>query len=107
MRIAKEARAFKSFESFAYAVKQVVSVCRQNEGWLRSTQKPPAAAADRYRPVNFARSFRRLAHCEEGDSGRAARGDSRKGTTGRWRGSTEEPCVRRAAVGAFQYRAGE
>ncbi len=39
MRIAKEARAFKSFESFAYAVKQVVSVCRQNEGWLRSTQK--------------------------------------------------------------------
>lgn len=39
MRIAKEARAFKSFESFTYAVEQVVSVCRQNEGWLRSTQK--------------------------------------------------------------------
>ena len=39
MRIAKEARAFKSFKSFRYAVEQVVSVCRQNEGWLRSTQK--------------------------------------------------------------------
>jgi hypothetical protein len=39
MRIAKEARAFKSFKSFQYAIEQVVSVCRQNEGWLRSTQQ--------------------------------------------------------------------
>jgi hypothetical protein len=39
MRIAKEARAFKSFKAFQFAVEQVTSVCRQNEGWLRSTQK--------------------------------------------------------------------
>ena len=36
VRIAKEARAFKSFNSFQYAIELVVSVCRQNEGWLRS-----------------------------------------------------------------------
>lgn len=36
LRIAKEARAFKNFQSFQYAIEQVVSVCRQNEGWLRS-----------------------------------------------------------------------
>jgi hypothetical protein len=29
-RIAKEARAFKSFKSFQFAIEQVVSVCRQN-----------------------------------------------------------------------------
>ena len=39
VRIAKEARAFKRFESFQYAIEQVVSVCRQNEGWLRATSK--------------------------------------------------------------------
>ena len=39
MRIAKEAKAFKSFQSFQFATEQVVSVCRQNEGWLRSLQK--------------------------------------------------------------------
>lgn len=39
MRIAREARAFNSFKSFQYAIEQVVSVCRQNEGWLRSTQQ--------------------------------------------------------------------
>lgn len=38
MRLAKEVRAFRSFESFQYAVEQVISVCRQNEGWLRSTR---------------------------------------------------------------------
>jgi len=39
VRIAKEAKAFKSFKSFQYAIEQVVSVCRQNEGWLRSLKK--------------------------------------------------------------------
>ena len=39
MRLAKEMRAFKSFKSFQFAAELVVSVCRQNEGWLRSTQK--------------------------------------------------------------------
>ena len=38
MRLAKEVKAFKSFSSFQFAAEQVVSVCRQNEGWLRSTQ---------------------------------------------------------------------
>jgi len=39
MRLAKEVRAFKSFQSFQFVVELVVSVCRQNEGWLKSTQK--------------------------------------------------------------------
>ena len=39
VRIAKEARAFKTFESFQYAIEQVISVCRQNEGWLRATRE--------------------------------------------------------------------
>ena len=38
VRIAKEAKAFKSFKSFQFAIEQVVSVCRQNEGWIRSTK---------------------------------------------------------------------
>ena len=36
MRIAKEVQAFKSFGAYQQAVEAVVSVCRQNEGWLRS-----------------------------------------------------------------------
>jgi hypothetical protein len=39
VRIAKEAKAFKSFKSFQFAIEQVVSVCRQNEGWMRSLKK--------------------------------------------------------------------
>jgi len=39
VRISKEAKAFKNFKSFQYAIEQVVSVCRQNEGWLRSLKK--------------------------------------------------------------------
>ena len=31
-----EARAFKSFQSFQFAIEQVVSVCRQNEGSVQS-----------------------------------------------------------------------
>ncbi len=42
VRIAKEAKAFKNFKSFQYAIEQVVSVCRQNEGWLRSLNKVSA-----------------------------------------------------------------
>jgi hypothetical protein len=41
MRLAKEVNAFKSFASYQYAVEQVVSVCRQNEGWIRSAGKAP------------------------------------------------------------------
>jgi hypothetical protein len=36
VRLAKEVRAFKSFKSYQYAVEEVVSVSRQNEGWIRS-----------------------------------------------------------------------
>jgi len=39
MRLAKEVKAFRSFAAYAYAVEQVVSVCRQNEGWIRSCGK--------------------------------------------------------------------
>ncbi len=39
MRLAKEVRAFKNFKSFQFVIELVVSVCRQNEGWLKSTQK--------------------------------------------------------------------
>jgi len=42
VRIAKAAKAFKNFKSFQYAIEQVVSVCRQNEGWLRSLKKVSA-----------------------------------------------------------------
>jgi len=38
LRLAKEVRAFRSFSSFQYAIEQVVSVSRQNEGWLRSSK---------------------------------------------------------------------
>jgi hypothetical protein len=36
MRLAKEVRAFKSFNAYVHAVEIVGSVSRQNEGWLRS-----------------------------------------------------------------------
>jgi hypothetical protein len=36
MRIAKEVQAFKSFAAYQQAVEAVVSICRQNEGWLKS-----------------------------------------------------------------------
>jgi hypothetical protein len=39
MRLCKEVKAFKSFRSYQYAVEEVVAVCRQNEGWLKSAVK--------------------------------------------------------------------
>ena len=36
IRLAKEVQAFKSFTAYQFTVEQVASVCRQNEGWLRS-----------------------------------------------------------------------
>jgi hypothetical protein len=36
IRLAKEVQAFKSFSAYQFTVEQVASVCRQNEGWLRS-----------------------------------------------------------------------
>ena len=37
VRLAKEAKAFANFNSFAHSINQVVDLCRQNEGWLKST----------------------------------------------------------------------
>lgn len=39
IRLGKDVRAFKCFKSFQFAVEQVVSVSRQNEGWIRSLSK--------------------------------------------------------------------
>jgi hypothetical protein len=39
IRLAKEVQAFKSFKAFQFILEQVVSVCRQNEGWLKNTLK--------------------------------------------------------------------
>lgn len=38
MRLAKEVQAFKSFSAYQFTVEQVASICRQNEGWLRSVR---------------------------------------------------------------------
>lgn len=35
-RIGKEIKAFGSFKSFEYLVKELVEISRQNEGWLKS-----------------------------------------------------------------------
>jgi len=44
-RICKELKAFGSFKSFEYLVKEVVNISRQNEGWLRA----PKSASSRIR----------------------------------------------------------
>lgn len=36
VRLCKEVKAFKSFKSFQFAVEEINSVSRQNEGWLKS-----------------------------------------------------------------------
>ncbi len=36
IRISKEAKAFKNFKSFQYAIECTVSVSKQNEGWIKS-----------------------------------------------------------------------
>ena len=39
IRIAKEAKAFKSFNAFQHAIEGVVSVSKQNEGWINNLAK--------------------------------------------------------------------
>jgi hypothetical protein len=39
VRISKETGAFKNFNAFAHAIECVVSVSKQNEGWIRSLAK--------------------------------------------------------------------
>lgn len=36
LRVAKELRAFKSFNSFEHSSKLIVAICRQSQSWLNS-----------------------------------------------------------------------
>jgi hypothetical protein len=50
LRLAKEVKAFKSFQSYQHAAELVVSVCRQNEGWIKSVdQDAPRTSVPRRR----------------------------------------------------------
>lgn len=50
LRLAKEIKAFKSFQSYQHAAELVVSVCRQNEGWIKSVdQDAPRTSVPRRR----------------------------------------------------------
>jgi len=35
IRICKELKVFKDFKSYEFAVRQVVEIARQNEGWMK------------------------------------------------------------------------
>ena len=35
IRICRELKVFKSFKSYEYAIKNVVEIARQNEGWIK------------------------------------------------------------------------
>ena len=39
VRICKEAKAFHNFNSFEYALRVLVELSRQNEGWIKSQKK--------------------------------------------------------------------
>ena len=39
IRVSKEVHAFKGFQPFQYAIEGVVSVSKQNEGWIRSLSR--------------------------------------------------------------------
>ena len=39
LRLCKDTKAFKNFKSYEYAASIVVSMARQNEGWLKSVKK--------------------------------------------------------------------
>ncbi|MDD5519038.1 MAG: four helix bundle protein [Candidatus Omnitrophica bacterium] len=39
IRVAKETKALKSFKSFEYAMREIVDISRQNEGWIRSQKE--------------------------------------------------------------------
>lgn len=36
VRLCKDMRAFQNFNSFQYSINEVVDLCKQNEGWLKS-----------------------------------------------------------------------
>ncbi len=39
IRLCKDLKAFPNFNSFQYSINEVVNLCRQNEGWLKSSKK--------------------------------------------------------------------
>ena len=39
LRICKEVKAFKNFDSFQHAIEETISMSRQNEGWIRSVKE--------------------------------------------------------------------
>ena len=49
LRLAKEVKAFKSFQAYQHAAELVVSVCRQNEGWIKSVTDPESSSLPRRR----------------------------------------------------------
>ncbi len=61
IRLAKEVQAFKSFKAYQFVVERVGSVCRQNEGWLRSVTGEPGEKRQRgpESPRRRSRSSRR------------------------------------------------
>ena len=59
LRIAKEAKAFKSFDSYQFAAQEVVTVSRQNEGWIRfcgTTRGPESPKAGSIAPPHGERA---------------------------------------------------
>ncbi len=57
VRLCKEVRAFKSFKSFQFAVEDINSVSRQNEGWIKSAGKekrgPESSKSQEELPSSF------------------------------------------------------
>ncbi|KAA0226575.1 four helix bundle protein [candidate division KSB1 bacterium] len=51
VRLCKDLKAFANFNAFEQCINQVVDICRQNEGWLRTTLqkggRPESAVHDR------------------------------------------------------------
>ncbi len=39
VRLCKDLKAFPNFNSFQYSINEVVNLCRQNEGWLKTSRK--------------------------------------------------------------------
>ena len=56
LRLAKEVKAFKSFAATQHAAELVVSVSRQNEGWIKSLDKDAPVVSSRRQPETRGRS---------------------------------------------------
>lgn len=38
IRLCKDLKSFSNFNSYQYSINEVVNLCKQNEGWLKSTR---------------------------------------------------------------------